>query len=222
MRPARRRPAAATSPLSTRHVPIPIERQRGDNEEVRRDREDAARLADASQVPDHQQRDESERQLHAVDVPVGECRCERRDARRDADRHRQDVVDQQRAGGDERRHFAEVVLRDDVRAAARRVRVDRLAIGEDHDRQNRCDHERDRAREAERRGADEHQHAEDFLGRVRDRRQRVGRQHGQPGDAGEPFVVREVGRDRFPDDESLERGEEWLLRPRCPSNGRRG
>ena len=60
----------------------------------------------------------------------------------------------------------------------------------------------------ERRGADENQHAQDFFGRVGDRRERVGRQHGQARDPGEPLVMREMRGDRLADDESLERGKQ--------------
>ena len=61
---------------------------------------------------------------------------------------------------------------------------------------------------AERRGPGEHQHPEHFFGRVSDRRERVGRQHGQARDPGEPFVMREMRGDRLADDESLERVEQ--------------
>ena len=89
--------------------------------------------------------------------------------------------------------------------------MDRLAIGEDHDRQNCRNHEGNRACEADCGRPGEHQHAEDFLGRIRDRRQRVGRQDSQAGEAREPFVVREVGGDRLPDDVSLERGKQCFF-----------
>ena len=108
------------------------------------------------------------------------------------------------SGGNQRGHLAEVVLGDQVRAATSRVRVDRLAIGKHHDREDAGDDECDRARERERRGAREHQHPQVLLGRVHNRRERVGRQHGQARDPGEPFVVREMRGDRLADDESLE------------------
>ena len=81
---------------------------------------------------------------------------------------------------------------------------------------------RDRAGEAQRRRAGEDQDAQDFLGRVGDRRQRVGRQHGEAGDPRQALVMREVRGDRLADEEPLELREKRLLRTRDPSNGRRG
>ena len=52
--------------------------------------------------------------------------------------------------------------------------------------------EADRRGERERRRAADDQHAQDFFGRVRDRRQRVGREHREARDPGQPFVMREV------------------------------
>ena len=53
------------------------------------------------------------------------------------------------------------------------------------------------------RDVDEHQDSQDFFGRVRDRRQGSDERTARPGDAGEPFVMREVRRDRFADEEPL-------------------
>ena len=76
------------------------EDQRADDEEIGRDGENLPRLADASQVAEHQQHDERERQLHAVHVPLRKRRRDRGDARGDAHRDGQDVIDQQRRGSD--------------------------------------------------------------------------------------------------------------------------
>ena len=62
--------------------------------------------------------------------------------------------------------------------------------------------------EAERRRRRRDQHAQDFFGGVRDRRQRIGRQHREAGDPREPFVMREMRRDRLADDEPLDLREE--------------
>jgi hypothetical protein len=49
------------------------------------------------------------------------------------------------------------------------------------------------------------------IGRVGDRRERIGRQHGQAGDLRESFVVREMRRDRLADDKPLQqRGEPFF------------
>ncbi len=58
---------------------------------------------------------------------------------------------------------------------------------------------------------DEDQDAQDLLGRVRHRRQRIGRQHGEAGDAGETLVMGQMRRDRLADHESLDLADEFLL-----------
>ena len=77
------------------------------------------------------------------------------------------------------------------------------------------------AREAERADADEDQDAQDLLGRVRDRGQRVGRQHRQPGEPRQSFVMREVRGNRLADDQPLDLRENAFF-GHGPSNGRRG
>ena len=97
------------------------------------------------------------------------------------DRHRggQDVVGEERGGGDEPGGGAEVLLRDDVRPAAVRIRVDRLAVREHHDREQRRDHDRDRHDQVARgeRGRDQHEQAR--LGGVGHRRERIRREDRQ-------------------------------------------
>ena len=66
------------------------------------------------------------------------------DAGGDRDRHVEHVVDHQRARGEQPRHDAEVLACDRERTAAARIRRDRLAIGEEHQQQDREDRQRDR------------------------------------------------------------------------------
>ena len=66
------------------------------------------------------------------------------DAGRDRHRHGEDVVDQQRRAGDERRALAEVLAAHDVGAATARVGEDRLAVRRDDDREQDGDDDRDR------------------------------------------------------------------------------
>jgi hypothetical protein len=192
------------------------------DEEVGRDCEDPPRLPNAAQVAEHQHEHEPERQLHAVDVHLRKRGGDGGDAGRDADRDRQDVVDEQRRGRDERRHLAEVVLRDEIGAASGRVRMNRLAVREDDHREDRGDDEGDGTREAERAGPDKHEHAQDFFRRIRHRGERIGGEDRETGEARESFVLREVRRDRLPDDEALELGEQPFFGHDMPSNSRRG
>ena len=62
-------------------------------------------------------------------------------AGRDADRHGQHVVDEQRRRRDEAGVRSDVLLGDDVRAAPARVGVDRLPVGKGDHQQQRGDDE---------------------------------------------------------------------------------
>ena len=73
-------------------------------------------------------------------------------ARRDADGDGQHVVGQEGGGGDQPGTVAEVLAGDDVAAAAVRVGPDRLAVGDDDDRQDGDDQRGDRQRQPERAG----------------------------------------------------------------------
>ena len=149
------------------------------DEEVGRHREDVARLPDAAQVADGQDREKREAHLDAIRIELWKRRRDREDAGGDADRDRQRVVHQQRRRRNQPGGRPDVLLRDDVGAAAGRVGVNRLPIGEGDDRQQRRDDEADRHRVDERAHARDDERGQDEVGRVGDRRQRVGRQHGQ-------------------------------------------
>ena len=142
---ARRRRAARASTGTMLPVEIAVQRRRtssehdADDEEVGRHREDAPRLADAAQVAERQEREERQAELDRYGSSSGNADVIASDAGRDADRHRQRVVDQQRRGGDQAGGRADVLLGDDVGAAAVGIGVDRLAVGERDDRQQRRD-----------------------------------------------------------------------------------
>jgi hypothetical protein len=108
---------------------------------------------------------------------TGDSRGEREHAGGDRHRDREYVVDQQRGGPEQARKRAEVLLGDDVRATARLVGADGLAIGDDDDREQQGDGHRDgpdlvRRR---RRGCDEHD--ETRLCGVGDGGERIGCEH---------------------------------------------
>ena len=109
-----------------------------DDEEVRGDGEDAARLPDAAKVAEHQ--NSQKRRGTSPRGTPSSARQRRRDgehAGRDADRDGQRVVDEERRRGDEAGALPDVLLGDDVRAAARRIGVDRLAVGKRDDGEQR-------------------------------------------------------------------------------------
>ncbi len=184
----------------------------GDDVEVGRQREEPSRLLHAAQV---RQRDDDEERQAELDPLVGHP-VELRDrddggrAGRDRDGDGQDVVDEQRGTGDERRDPAEVLAADDVGPAAARVGEDRLAVGEDDD------HEQDRHRDGDRRedveallearraGRGDEQ---DLFRRVGRRRDGVGRERRQRDGLGEALVLLLRRRDRTADEEPLQPGE---------------
>ena len=79
---------------------------------------------------------------------TGDGRHERRSPGRDGHRNSERVVGEQRDAGDLGRQDPEVVARDDVCAAAVGVGLDRLAVGEQQDREDREHRDRDRQRRA--------------------------------------------------------------------------
>ena len=60
------------------------------------------------------------------------------DARGNADRDREHVVDQKRSGCNQPRRLAKIVVCDDVRAGATGVGLNRLHLGEGDERQQQC------------------------------------------------------------------------------------
>ena len=63
--------------------------------------------------------------------------------------------------------------------------------------------------------AADRQHAQDLFGRVGDRRQRIGRQHGETGDPGEPLVVGEMRGNGRADDQALDLRQERFVSHEC-------
>ena len=169
-------------------------REDADDEEVGGHREDPARLANAAQVADH---DQDATKPSAISTrygtPLRERRRERRDAGGDADRDGQHVVDEQRRRRDQAGHACRGCP---WRRCRRRRRSDtRESSGGTRRRRppaSTAMTDADRRDEAERRDAADEQHAQNFLGRVGHRRERVGREHREPGHARQPFVVGEM------------------------------
>ena len=99
--------------------------------------------------------------------------CSGQNASGNTHRDGQRVVDQQRGRGDQAGVVADVLFRDDVRAAAGRVGMNRLTIRERDDGEQRRDDEADGDRVGERPDAGNDQRREDEVGRVGDGRQRI-------------------------------------------------
>jgi hypothetical protein len=115
--------------------------------------------------------------------PFGKRGRERRDSCSNADRDRQDVVNQQRRRGDETGELAKILASDDIRAAAAGIRVHGLAVREHDDGKNGRDDGGDWTRKRERAHVDEDEHPQNLFGCVRDGRKRIGGQDGESGDA---------------------------------------
>ena len=137
---------ATSDPVSDRITPDHEQRHDARDEHVGRCREELARLAHPSEVPVGDQRDERHRHLDAERSGRGHQRDERGDAGRHRHGDRQDVVRQQGDAGHLRGDQPEVVLGDDVGAAGRGIRLDRLAVAEHQDRQDGDDRRRTAAR----------------------------------------------------------------------------
>ncbi len=197
----RRRPHVASEPLDK--APADHDQVRADKE-VGRAREEPPRLPDAPEVRDRDRDDAGDAEHDPVGVERRDGGRDRVDPGRGADRDGEHIVDQEGGARHQARIAPEVLAGHHVRSAALRVREDRLAERRDHDRDEDRDRDRDRQRGAERRGAGSHQDEQDGLGGVRHGREGVRGEHREPGDAAQPFVLIEAGRDRAADENPLQ------------------
>ncbi len=191
-------------------VPVKTDRdqqQDRNDKEVCRHRENPARLANAAQVADREQRQKQQAQLDPVRRETRHRRGDGKHAGRNADRHGEGVVDEQRRRGHESGGDADIFLGDAIGAAAGRIRVNGLPIGKRDHRQQGGDDDADRDRIAERLRSGDDQGSDDEIGRVGDRRQRIRREHGETGDTRQPLVVREVRRNGLAEEEPFQRRE---------------
>jgi hypothetical protein len=108
---------------------------------------------------------------------------DRHDAGHDRHCHGHDVVDEQRRGRDQCGVLAEVIQADRERAATAGIGMTGLAVGQDHDHEQRRDQCGDPLREGQVGRATGREDEHDLLGGVCDRGQRVRREHRQ----GQPF-----------------------------------
>jgi hypothetical protein len=112
------------------------EKKHRPDEDVRRAGEESAALSQPAKVDDHHQEDRERDQRNRDGLEGREGRIQRLDARGHANRHGQDIVREQRPGGDEPRDNSQIGMRDDVAAAAAGICPDGLAIAErDNDEQ---------------------------------------------------------------------------------------
>ena len=183
---------------------VPDHAQDADDEEVRGRRKEPSRLSHAAKVRERDPGDAKHAEDDAIGMEWRKRRRQRRDAGRDGHRHGQDVVDQQRRRRGECRRDADVVLRDQVGATAVRIGRDGLAIRDHDDRQQDRDPDGDRQRVAERGVPGQDQDEQDFLGRVRDGGERVGREDRERDGSAEPFVSRLRERHRGADQGALQ------------------
>ena len=181
-----------------------MRREHHRDEHVRRKAEQRARLAHAAQVHEHEQENRADAERHLVG---GQRRIRGRDRghpARDRDGYGEDVVGEQRCGRNEPRAHAEIVLGDRERAAASRIREDRLPVREPDEHQQRDDDHGDRKDVRRRDDAREHgEHEEDLLGRVRHRGDGVGGEHGERCRLAQLLVLESFGRERSADEQPL-------------------
>ena len=113
-------------------------------------------------------------------------------------------------------HLAEILSRNDVRAATARIRVYRLAIREHDDGKDGRDDARRWGSQTPARSPLTRMSTQNLFGCVGTRRQRIGRQDGEAGEAREPFVVGQMRRDWLADDEPLDLREDAFFRHTGP------
>ena len=187
--------------------PIDDQDAEAEDEQVGRQCEELAGLADAPEVAERDEGDERDPEDDPVRVERRDGGRERRHPRRHADGDGQHVVDQQRSARDQPRQRAEVVLGDDVGTAALRVGEDGLPVGARHHGDQDGDGDADGDRVVESRGAGEDKNEQDLLGRVCDGGECVGREDRERRGLGEPLVAGLRRCEGTPDQELLERVE---------------
>ena len=185
------------------------------DEQVGRDGEDVASLAQAAEVA---QRDQGQDADPDQDALVEQARERRRDlldrrCRRDGDRHH--VVDQEGRRGHQRDGPADVPFRHRVRPATGRVGDADLAVAQGDGDQQDGDGDADLEAEGHRGGPAEDQHPQDLLGRVGRRADGVGAEDRQGLLLGEPLAQLVFAHQRAPDEEPADR------RPGLPRGRRR-
>ena len=136
---------------------------------VRRERKQEPRLPHAAKVREHDHDEAGQRERDLVRAERGREGGDGVDPGRDRDRDREDVVGQERGRRDKAGRGAEVLPRNDVRAAARLVHAHGLAVGENDDPEQRRDPDRDRKDEMRRGRRDREEHHERRLRGVCDR-----------------------------------------------------
>ena len=155
------------------------DRQGQADEQVGGDGEDVARLAQAAEIGDRDERDGDERDTDAVVVHGRDDGLDLGDRGRRRYRDRHDVVDEQRGRRDEAHDRCQIGLRDDVGPAAVGIGAADLAVGHGNDREQDRDRDRDLDTEEHRGGAGDQQDPQDLLGGVGGRGDGVRTEDGQ-------------------------------------------
>ena len=193
------------------------------HEEVGGDGKDLAALLDPAEVPVHHDGDEPQGDRHAVRAEALEGGDQRRGAGRHRHRHREDVAHQQGRAGHLGGDDPEVVTGDEVGAPRRRVRLDRLPVGEDqqgeHHQQGTGDRHHQRERQQAHRG---HEGVEDLLGGVGAGAQVVGCEHRQGRRLAQALVVELVAVEGRSEELALDPVGHAIVRHRHAASGRRG
>ena len=181
------------------------------DERVRGEGEGDPRLADAAQVHEGEEDDGGERERDLVRREAGDDRGEGEYPGCDGDGDGEDVVDEEGGRADEARQRAEVLLGDDVGAAARLIGLDGLAVGQDDDSEQDTDRDRDREDEVRGRDGGRDEDDEPGLRRIRDRGERIGGEDRESELLREERLVHLAGRPGAADEDALHGVE--ALRP---------
>ncbi len=191
-----------------------------DHERVGRHGEGEAGLPDPPQVDRREHDDGHDAERHLVLADDRHQRAEVGRGRRDRDRDGQRVVHQQGAGHGQAGARAEVDRGDLVVAPARRIGPHVLAVARHHGQQHDHDRQPDPRGVRVGRHPGDRQRQEDLLGRVGDRRHRVGGEDRQRDALGQQVVGQPVAALRPADQDALD-GDAELGHGRslCPPAG---
>jgi hypothetical protein len=121
--------------------------------EICRDREEFPGFPGAPEIHDHDEHDRDESQSLPMRKQLRNGRSNRCDSGRHAHSHREDIIDHERRGSDQRRHLAKIRPGHDIGSPAFRIFVNDLAIRNGQDNDEKQNGEADGDGPCQRRGA---------------------------------------------------------------------
>ena len=179
--------------------------QKAADEQIGGNHEQIPRFTHAAQIDQRDGGEDAQTNASVCCSKLGTAETKRTDSGGDADGHHQDVVDNQRRGGQQRDILSQVLSRHRVGAAASRIGGDGLKVGNVDNDQQRNDAEADRDHVVDAQGAQRDQQRERGLRAVRRGAQRIQTEHSDARQRAEAFFAVLVRGERLAKQQIAER-----------------